>query len=358
MNKISISGIIGWDFTSRDFRNLTQNMNGDLEIEITSPGGFVFSGIEIHNLIKEYSNNKGKVTIKIIGLCASIASYIAMAGDKIISYDNAVFMIHNVSISTSGDYRELNKQAKEIEALTNIIAKAYSKKLNIDINEIRKLMDNETFYYGEEILGFSDEVVSNGNGEVSNKEEAYILAKNRIYSCINKMSESNKAKDDLKKAVAFLALAVNTDDENNDLNNSSNNITKTAEFINTSENNNAKKEDKKIMDLQELKEQQPELYKTVFNLGIEHERKRVMAHIKLGKASNLIDKSISYIENGASISDDEVLAEYHSAQLSKNILNMHIEENPENTNMLSEEDKDKALEEQYLNELNKYNPKK
>ena len=83
-----------------------------------------------------------------------------------------------------------------------------------------------------------------------------------------------------------------------------------------------------------------------------------MAHIKLGKASNLIDKSISYIENGASISDDEVLAEYHSAQLSKNILNMHIEENPENTNMLSEEDKDKALEEQYLKELNKYNPKR
>lgn len=348
-NKIVIEGIIGWDFSAQDFRKATKDKNGELQIEIASPGGFVFDGIEIFNLIRAYSKEKGEVVITINGLCASISSYIALAGNKLFAYDNAVYMIHNVYTTCIGDYRELNKVSKELEALTNLIAKTYANKINIDINEIRKLMDEESYYFGEEILnnGYADGIVKNGNGETSNKDEAYLVAKNRINACFNKIHESEKYKDDLRKAIAL--MQANLSNNNNNINFQKNN-----------------QKDGNIMSINEIKEKYSELYAEIFNLGIaqgkedgkkegiELERKRVMAHIKLGKSSALIDKAIDFIEKGKSISDDEVLAEYHSAKLASQNLQNRIDDNPSTQNITYDdiqEQKDRELENRLQNDL-------
>ena len=337
-NEIVIEGIIGWDFTPHDFRKKTANMQGDLKIEIVSPGGFVYDGIEIFNLIRDYSNKKGRVEITIKGLCASIASYIALAGNKLNAYDNAVYMIHNVYCYIIGDYKELNKQAKELESLTNLIAKTYANKTNLDIKEIRKRMDEESFYYGEEILnnGYADEIVKTENGETSNKDEAYLVAKNRINACFNKMHESEKYKDDLNKAVALMQINM----QDNSLNENNESI---------SENKNNKK-DGNFMNINELKEKNPELYAEILNLGIaqgkeegrkegiELERKRVMAHVTLGKQANAIDIALKYTENGESIQNDNILAEYQAKILGNMNLQNRINDNADSQNVSNSED--------------------
>ena len=354
-NKIIIEGIIGWDFTAHDFRKQSEKMQGDLQIEIASPGGFVYDGIELFNLIRAYSKEKGKVEIIINGLCASIASYIAIAGDKLLAYDNAIYMIHNVYSVACGDYRELNKQAKELEALTNLLAKTYANKTNLDINEIKRLMNEESFFYGEEILknGYADEIVNTENGKTSNKDEAYIIAKNRINACFNKMHESEKYKDDLNKAVAI--MQINTQD----------NQSKTNENINQNQQNNIKK-DGNIMNINEIKEKYPELYAEILNLGIiqgkeegkkegvELERKRVMAHVKLGEQAKALDISLKYIENGQSIADESILAEYHAKILGNQNLQNRIDDNASKQNVSSDDAKaqqDKELENKLKEDL-------
>lgn len=337
-NELVIEGIIGWDFTPHDFRKKTENMQGDLKIEIASPGGFVYDGIEIFNLIRDYSNKKGRVEIIINGLCASIASYIALAGNKLNAYDNAVYMIHNVYCAVIGDYKELNKQAKELESLTNLIAKTYANKTNLDIKEIRKRMDEESFYYGEEILnnGYADEIVKTENGETSNKDEAYLVAKNRINACFNKMHESEKYKDDLNKAVAL--MQINMQD---------NSINENNESISENKNN---KKDGNFMNINELKEKQPELYAEILNLGIAQgkeegrkegialEKERVMAHVTLGKQANAIDLALNYIENGESIKNDKVLADYQAKILGNMNLQNRINDNADAQNVSNDEE--------------------
>lgn len=122
-----------WDKWKREDTcpdNVKELMNdiGDknIDIHINSPGGDVFAGFAIYNLLK---NTNGKKTVYVDGVAASIASVIAMVGDEIIMPGNAFMMIHKPSISLFGanaddlsDYIEiLNKLEKGIIAtyLTN-----------------------------------------------------------------------------------------------------------------------------------------------------------------------------------------------------------------------------------------------
>ena len=139
-----------------------------LEIEINSPGGAVTEGIAIYNLIK---NAKGQKKVKIIGLAASMASYIALAGDSIEVEADSVFMIHNVSGAATGDAKKIRKTADVIEGLNNILVKRYAEKTGVDEKKIRGLMDEETYYFGAEIVeaGFADVVLG---GEIGDKTKA------------------------------------------------------------------------------------------------------------------------------------------------------------------------------------------
>jgi len=187
------------------FVEILKEANGEeVRIEIASPGGFVYDGIEIFNLIKRYS---GKTTTHLIGLAASMASYIALAGDKITSEKNAVYMIHNVWSGVVGDHEEMRKTADNIEGLTKLLANEYSEKTGLSVDEIREMMNNETFLFGEEIKnkGFVDEITSsNSEDQTVNKNDELIKAKADVKGCISLMDELKEGSDDLKKAVAVM----------------------------------------------------------------------------------------------------------------------------------------------------------
>lgn len=133
--------------------------NGEeIEVEINSGGGSVFAGSEIYTALKSYSGN---VIVKIVGLAASAASVIAMAGNKIIMSPTAQMMVHNVSSYAAGDYRDMEHTADILKSANNTIANAYRIKTGKTQEDLLSLMDNETWMTAEKAkeLGFIDEIM-------------------------------------------------------------------------------------------------------------------------------------------------------------------------------------------------------
>lgn len=138
---------------------VVEKANGeDLEVEINSGGGSVFAGSEIYTVLKSY---KGSVTVKIVGLAASAASVIAMAGKKIMISPTAQIMIHNVSSCAAGDYREMEHTAEILKNTNKTIANAYRLKTGKAQEELLSLMDKETWMTAQKAkeLGFVDEIM-------------------------------------------------------------------------------------------------------------------------------------------------------------------------------------------------------
>ena len=200
---ILIDGEIGWDMTSSQFANELKKETGDFEIQISSGGGSVFHGISIYNQIKAYK--KGKVTVVITSLAASMASYIALAADEVKAYANAVYMIHNASVIAWGDHRELRKKADILEGLSGITAKRYTSKTGKSEKEIKQLMDNETFFYGEEMkeAGFIDVIIE--AEEEGDKTQAVALASETFTACL-KAANERVTDADFEQAAALLKV--------------------------------------------------------------------------------------------------------------------------------------------------------
>ena len=136
-----------------------EKANGeDIEVEINSGGGSVFAGSEIYTALKSYPGN---VTVKIVGLAASAASVIAMAGNKVMMSPTAQIMIHNVSSRASGDYRDMEHTAEVLRNANDTIANAYRIKTGKTQEKLLALMDHETWMTAEKAkeLGFIDEIM-------------------------------------------------------------------------------------------------------------------------------------------------------------------------------------------------------
>lgn len=133
--------------------------NGEeLEVYINSPGGYVDAGSEIYTMMMEYAGNK---VVKIVGVAASAASVIAMAGDKIVISPTAQIMIHNVSSMAWGDYRTLQHEAEVIKNYNTSIANAYILKTGLSKDELLGMMDDETWLTAQQAVEkkFADEIM-------------------------------------------------------------------------------------------------------------------------------------------------------------------------------------------------------
>lgn len=131
----------------------------DVDIEINSPGGYIYPASEIYTALMQH---KGNVNVTITGRAASAASVIAMAGTKVSMSPTAQIMIHNVSATGSGDYRDFEHYAEQLKKSNNTIANAYMLKTGKTREEILDLMDYETWFTPEEAKehGFIDEIMT------------------------------------------------------------------------------------------------------------------------------------------------------------------------------------------------------
>lgn len=203
MAKIQIKGAIisnddkwfyDWfemDSTSPNDIVLPEN-NEDLEVLINSGGGDVFAGSEIYTMLKAY---EGNVTMKIVGVAASAASVIAMAGDTIEISPTAQMMIHNVSTVAEGDSKIFSKLADDLETFNKSISNAYLNKTGKTQDELLELMNEETWFDAESAVenGFADKVMF--------KDEAPVLVANSTAVVPRQFMDNIKA---LRKEVAEL----------------------------------------------------------------------------------------------------------------------------------------------------------
>lgn len=130
----------------------------ELRVIINSPGGDVQAGQEIYSILKDIKN---PVTINVQSMAASAASMIAMAGDTVKMSPVALLMIHNASTCTSGDYRDMQHTADVLQTVNAAIMQAYIAKTGKTEDELREMMDKETWLTANQCLenGFVDEII-------------------------------------------------------------------------------------------------------------------------------------------------------------------------------------------------------
>lgn len=203
----------------KDIISQIDKANGeDLEIEINSGGGDVYAGSEIYTALKGY---KGNVTIKIVGVAASAASVIAMAGKKVLISPTAQIMIHNVSSIAAGDYRDFEHEAEILKNYNVSIANAYRLKTGMEMKELLNLMNKETWFNAQQAVQykFADEIMFDEQTRlVASSYNAAILPPeviNKIRNYVKKPPESgdDKAIQIAKAKLNFLKLKGEMRDE-------------------------------------------------------------------------------------------------------------------------------------------------
>lgn len=161
----------GWEITAKSFIDELKVLDADrINLHINSPGGYVFDGVAIQNVLKHH---KAKVTVWIDGLAASIASVIALAGDEVKIADNAYVMIHNPISLVMGEAKDMLKEAEVLNKITDGIAGDYSRRMGITVDEAKALMEEETWYLGQEAVdaGFADSLYAGTKAAASMKGE-------------------------------------------------------------------------------------------------------------------------------------------------------------------------------------------
>ena len=145
----------GWGIYAKELKDELSNMIGnpteEVLVNINSPGGSVFEGIEIYNYLKGLPN---KVTVKINSLAASIATVIALGADELEISESAFFMIHNPWTMAGGEAEDLRKQADVLDKIKETILSIYEKNSNLSRERLTALMNEETWLTGAEALEY------------------------------------------------------------------------------------------------------------------------------------------------------------------------------------------------------------
>ena len=135
-------------------KNFIQQANGRrINVRINSGGGSVFGGMTIYNLLKSYD---GEVVCYIDGEAASIASVIALAGDRVVMRTGSAMMIHKPLYALWGAYNadDFRKMAKDLDEIQKAIMQVYRENVRegVDIDEIERMVNEETWMTSDEAV--------------------------------------------------------------------------------------------------------------------------------------------------------------------------------------------------------------
>lgn len=161
-NTISIYDVIGQDWwtgegvTSKRVAGALRSIGANaVTVNINSPGGDMFEGLAIYNLLVEHP---AEVTVRVMGLAASAASIIAMAGDKVEMGLGSMLMIHNSWGMVVGNQNDMRDAAETFAEFDAAMADIYAARTGMKAGEIAAMMDAETFMRAETAIekGFAD----------------------------------------------------------------------------------------------------------------------------------------------------------------------------------------------------------
>lgn len=186
--------ITSWDWFESDVSSytLSKQIEGlecdQINVYINSYGGEVAEGLAIYNQLKRH---KAKVKTICDGFACSAASVVFMAGDERVMSTASLLMIHNAWSWASGNAKELRKQADDLDKITQASINAYMQEVNVTEEELKQLLDDETWLTPQEALEM------NFITTIINEKDAEQVSQSVKKSLINMIVNSKK--DDDKK---------------------------------------------------------------------------------------------------------------------------------------------------------------
>lgn len=174
---ISIYGDIGsWGISAASLVDELKAIDApEIWLSINSPGGEVFDGLAIHSALRSH---RAKVTVQVDSLAASIASVIAMAGDRIIATPHSQFMVHDAQGVACGDPEEMREYADFLDRQSDNIASVYAERAGGTVKQWRARMKATTWYFADEAVdaGLADEVAQPQRMDPHEEEQARATA--------------------------------------------------------------------------------------------------------------------------------------------------------------------------------------
>lgn len=297
--------------------------NGDeIELYVNSLGGSAFDGAEIYTLLKDYP---GKITAKVTGVAASAASVMIMGADVIKISPPGQIMIHNAATGTDGDKNDHDRSSALLKSTDEAITNAYSLRTGKTRDELLDLMNVTTWMNAQKAveLGFADEIMfSEGATEVTNSAFDMLGSDGVLPEAV-----INKVRNELLKSGGFInqppALGDSGPERIIPLQSIPNlQFASTAKqpvvAVNTNKGGtpqaggtfeelkneiNSMKGENKPMDLNQLKNEHPDLYNQVVNEGVTNERQRITALNELAAAPGAAEIVKNAIEAGQTVAE-------------------------------------------------------
>ena len=148
---LSIYDEIGfWGVQASDFRaQLGAITAKEVTVEINSPGGDLFAGVAMYNMLKAAGKT---VNVKVMGVAASAASLVAMAGDTIEMPKNTFMMVHNPMGVSMGNADDMRETAELLDRLGASMVQTYAARTGQPENAIAEMLAVDTWMTADEAL--------------------------------------------------------------------------------------------------------------------------------------------------------------------------------------------------------------
>lgn len=157
---LSIFDDIGaYGVSAKNFLNDLRSVTGaEVAVEINSPGGDFFAGLAIYNGLRASGK---KITVKVLGLAASAASLVAMAGDTIEMAENSFLMVHKTLAHMFANADDMRETAELLDKFDAGLVSIYAKRTGKSAEEIAALLESETWMGAQEAFdaGFATAVI-------------------------------------------------------------------------------------------------------------------------------------------------------------------------------------------------------
>ncbi|KQT14016.1 peptidase [Methylobacterium sp. Leaf399] len=206
-NVITMFGPIGEDFWTGEgvtAKRVTAQLRGigarPVEVHINSFGGDMFEGLAVYNVLREHPYD---ITIKVMGIAASAASIITMAGNRVEIGAGSFIMIHNCSVMAGGNRNDFLEMAAFLEPFDRAMADVYAERTGIDAKAISKMMDDETYLSGAAAVekGFADAIMAAEKTKVDEKAKAADHTVNELRAMELQLVASGMSRTDARDRI-------------------------------------------------------------------------------------------------------------------------------------------------------------
>lgn len=151
-----------WGTQAKDFRAQLDAVEGnELVVEINSVGGDVMAGLGIYNMLRNWAKDGKTVTTRVTGVAASIASIIALAGDKREMPKNTFAMVHQASTFAVGTADDMRDAADTLDKVDGSLRGIYMDRMGVDETKAKEIMAKDTWLTADESvdLGFATALI-------------------------------------------------------------------------------------------------------------------------------------------------------------------------------------------------------